>query len=55
MKITLYFQNLDNFMGTKEEASVSMEVSADDEAHLYMLANHLRDVLHADYYVLEEV
>lgn len=53
MKVTLFFTNLDNFMGTRESASVTMDISADDEKHAILLAEHLRARLHADFYVLE--
>lgn len=50
MRVTFYFTNLDNFMGTREEASVTMNINADDSAHATMLALHLQKVLQADYY-----
>lgn len=53
MRVILYFTNLDNFMGTKESASVTMEIASDDDKHASLLAEHLRERLHADYYVLE--
>lgn len=53
MKVTLYFTNLDNFMGTEQSASVTMDIAADDDTHATMLAVHLRNVLHADYYVID--
>lgn len=53
MKATFYFTNLDNFMGTEEEGSVTMEIDADNERHLLLLANHLKKLLQADHYILE--
>jgi hypothetical protein len=41
-------------MSTKEEASVMMEINADNEQHLYMMATHLKNVLQADYYTIGE-
>lgn len=54
MRVTLYFTNLDNFMGTDESATVTMDISADDSAHATMLALHLQKMLQADYYTLED-
>lgn len=54
MKLTLHFTNLDNFMGTDESATVTMDIAADDLAHAYMLAAHLQRMLQADYYTIEE-
>lgn len=52
MKLTLYFTNLDNFMGTDQSASVTMDIAADDDSHATLLAQHLQKMLQADYYVL---
>ena len=54
MKVTFFFTNLDNFMGTDEQASVTMDIAADDKPHMIMLAEHLQRVLHADHYKLAE-
>lgn len=54
MKVTFFFTNLDNYMGTDEKASVTMDISADDSAHVTMLCEHLQRVLHADHYQIGE-
>jgi len=54
MKLTLYFTNLDNYMGTDQSASVTMDIAADDDAHATMLAIHLQRMLQADYYTIED-
>lgn len=52
-KVNLFFTNLDNFMGTNEQASLSVEIKADDERHANLLAERIEKVYGADYYVLE--
>lgn len=54
MKVTFFFTNLDNYMGTDEKASVTMDITADDEPHMIMLAEHLQRVLQADNYHIGE-
>ena len=54
MKATFFFTNLDNYMGTDEQASVTMDINADDRAHAIMLADHLQRVLQADHYQIGE-
>lgn len=54
-KLELVFSNLDNFMGTDEEASMTMDIKADNYAHAVMLALRTQKVFEADYYTLDEV
>lgn len=54
MKVKLHYTNLDNFMDTRQQATVSMDIEADDLAHAYMLAAHLQRMMQADYYTIEE-
>ena len=54
MKVTFFFTNLDNYMGTDEQASVTMDINADDLAHATMLCEHLQRVLQADHYQIGE-
>lgn len=54
MKVIFFFTNLDNYMGTDEKASVTMDISADDRAHTVMLCEHLQRVLQADHYHIGE-
>lgn len=54
MKVTFFFTNLDNYMDTDEQASVTMDISADDLAHATMLCEHLQRVLQADHYQIGE-
>ena len=54
MKVTFFFTNLDNYMGTDEKASVTMDIAADDRSHVIMLAEHLQRVLQADHYQIGE-
>ena len=51
--LTLRFTNLDNFMGTPEQAAVVMQISADNYSHAVMLAQRLCNVMGADLYDLE--
>ena len=53
-KLTLYFDNLDNFMGTEDQASATMEIKSDSYGHATLLANRFSNVLGADRYDLDE-
>jgi len=50
--VTLHFTNLDNFMGTDEQASMTIAINADDERHANLLAQRLQKVMDADHYQL---
>jgi hypothetical protein len=54
-KLTLFFTNLDNFMGTDEKASMTIDMSADDTRHAELLADRFQRVMEADHYVLKLV
>ena len=47
-KVTLSFDNLDNFMGTDHQASVDIDIKSDDLSHAYLLAQRLQRVYEAD-------
>jgi len=47
-KVTLMFTNLDNFMGTVEQAAMEIDVKSDDLTHAYLLAQRLQKVYEAD-------
>ena len=53
MKVTFFFTNLDNYMGTTQSASVTMDIHADDKTHAILLTEHLQRVLQADSYCLD--
>lgn len=53
--LTLFFNNLDNFMDTHEVASMSVDVSADDSRHALLLAERFQRVMEADSFVLKLV
>ena len=52
--LTLHFDNLDNFMGTEDQASTAMEIKSDSYGHAVLLANRFCNVLGADRYDLDE-
>jgi hypothetical protein len=54
-KLVLFFDNLDNFMGTDDQARVTMSVESDSYSHAYLLAQRFCKVLEADRFDLEEV
>jgi len=51
-KLTLFFNNLDNFMGTDESASMTVDMAADDSRHAILLAERFQRVMEADSFVL---
>ena len=53
-KLELFFTNLDNFMGTDDEASVTMDIKSDTRSHAFLLAERMKRVFDADHYILEE-
>ena len=54
-KLTLFFNNLDNFMGTDESASMTVDMAADDSRHAILLAERFQRVMEADHFVLKLV
>jgi hypothetical protein len=54
-KLEIFFTNLDNSLYTNEEASMTMDIKADDYAHAIMLALRTINVFDADHYNLEEI
>ena len=54
-KLILMFDNLDNFMGTEDQASMTVEIKSDSYSHAQLLAKRFAKVLEADRFDLEEV
>lgn len=54
-KLEIFFTNLDNSLYTHEEASMTMDIKADNYAHAVMLALRTLKVFDADHYTLDEV
>lgn len=52
-QVELIFSNLDNFLGTVEQASMTVEIRADDLTHANLLAQRLQKVYDADHYNLK--
>lgn len=53
--LTLKFGNLDNFMSTKQQAAMQIEILSDDIGHAELLAERFRKVMDADDYKLVEM
>ena len=53
-KVTLLFDNLDNFLGTDHQASASFEIQSDNYSHAMMLAERFCKVMEADRFDLDE-
>ena len=53
-KVTLLFTNLDNFMGTDDEASMTVEIKSDSYSHAYLLAQRFAKVMDADRFDIDE-
>lgn len=53
-KVTLLFDNLDNFMGTEDQASMTVEIKSDSYSHAYLLAQRFAKVMDADRFDLDE-
>jgi len=53
-KVTLLFTNLDNFMGTHDQASMTVEIQSDSYGHAMLLAQRLQKVMDADYFTVDE-
>ena len=54
-RVELVFTDIDGSMYTKEQASVTMTINADDLTTAYMLANHLQKVLGADHHNIDRI
>ena len=54
-KLTLLFDNLDNFMGTDDQARAHFTIEADSYSHAVFLAIRFQKVFDADRYDLEKV
>ena len=48
------FTDIDGNMFTNGEASVTMNINADDYATAFLLANHLLKIFGADHHVLDQ-
>lgn len=53
-KLEIFFTNLDNSLYTSEEASMTLDIKADNYAHAVMLALRTMKVFDADRYTLDE-
>lgn len=51
--VTLYFTNLDNFLGTDSQAKMFYNIESDDYHHAYLLAERLCKVMDADHFDLD--
>jgi hypothetical protein len=49
-KVTLKFTNLDNSLYTTAQASMVMDIQADDYGHAYLMAERLKKTFDADEY-----
>ena len=54
-KVTLLFDNLDNFMGTDDQASASIEIQSDSYSHAYLLGQRFAKVMEADRFDINEI
>ena len=52
--LTLYFDNLDNFMGTNHQATASFDIQSDNYSHAMMLAQRFAKVMEADRFDIDE-
>ena len=52
-QVELVFTNLDNSLYTNAQASMTVEIRADDLTHANLLAERLRKVHDADHYILK--
>ena len=53
-QVTLLFTNLDNFMGTDDQASMSVEIESDSYSHAMLLAQRFAKVMDADRFDIDE-
>ena len=53
-KVTLLFDNLDNFMGTEHQATMSVDIQSDDYSHAMLLAQRFAKVMDADRFDIDE-
>ena len=52
-RLVLIFDNLDNFMGTDDQARACFEISADSYSHAVLLAQRFCKVFEADRFDLD--
>jgi hypothetical protein len=53
-KLTLYFDNLDNYMGTHDQARTHFTVESDSYGHAMLLAQRFCNVFEADRFDIDE-
>ena len=53
-KVTLLFDNLDNFMGTEDQASMTLDIKSDSYSHAMLLAQRFAKVMDADRFDIYE-
>ena len=53
MKVTFVFSNIDENLFTPEECSVTMDLDADNERTLFILATHMKKVVGADHFIYD--
>lgn len=51
---TFWFDNLDNYMGTEDQAAMSVVMQSDSYSHAYLLAQRFAKVMDADRFDLDE-
>ncbi len=54
-RLTLVFENQDNFLGTAHAAAMDITIRADDSDHAYLLARKVCDIFGADYFNLDQI
>ena len=52
--VQLHYDDIDGTMYTDQKAKLVLNIDPDDLATAYALASHLKNILHADYYIVEE-
>lgn len=53
-KVTLLFDNLDNFLGTDHQATALFEIQSDNYSHAVLLAQRFAKVMDADRFDIDE-
>jgi hypothetical protein len=53
-KVEIFFTNIDNSLYTTEQASMTMDIKADNLAHAMLLAERIQKVFDADHYIFIE-
>ncbi len=54
-RVTMIYENLDNFLGTPHQAAMDIIIRADDIDHAYLLAQKLTKVFEADNYIVDPI